>query len=98
MPTTTRAPAPSTQTSTTTQEVAPRPDAAAQWAATIDALRAYQAECEALDDPRPPGERTYDEDREISRRAHEVERALDDLARECRRLEREAAANPLKKR
>lgn len=46
--------------------------------------------------PRPPGERTYDEDRELSRRAHEVERALDELARECRRLDEEAKTKPKK--
>lgn len=61
--------------------------AAALWATTIEALRAYQAECEAQD--------IADEDR---RRAAEVERGLDDLARECRRLDREAAAKPPKKR
>ncbi len=51
-----------------------------------------------MSDPaeRPPGERTYDEDLAISRRAHEVERRLDELARECRRLDEEAAAKPKK--
>lgn len=79
------------QTSTqTTQEVAPHLDAAAQWVVTIEALRAYQAECEAQD--------RADEEDSRRRRAAEVERGLDDLARECRRLDREAAAKPTKKR
>ena len=67
---------------TSTQTSQPK-DAAAQGAATIEARRAYQAECEAQD--------RADEDR---RRAAEVERSLDDLARECRRLDSEAAAKP----
>lgn len=40
----------------------------------------------------PPAERTYDEDLALSRRAHEVERALDELAATCRRLDEEAAS------
>ncbi|MCK6517841.1 hypothetical protein L6R46_22620 [Myxococcota bacterium] len=42
--------------------------------------------------PRAPGERTYEEDLAISRRAHEVERHLDELAATCRRLDEEAKA------
>lgn len=86
MTTTTQTPAPTTST-TSPQEA--KPDAAALWATTIEALRAYQAECEAKD--------RADEEDSRRRRAAEVERGLDDLARECRRLDREAAAKPPKK-
>lgn len=78
-----------TSTSTTSPQET-KPDAAAQWVATIEAIRAYQAECEAQD--------RADEEDSRRRRAAEVERGLDDLARTCRRLDREAAAKPPKKR
>ncbi len=80
MTTTTQTPAPTTST-TSPQEA--KPDAAAMWVTTIQALEAYKAECEAQD---------LSNEVERRRRAAEVERSLDDLARECRRLDREAAA------
>lgn len=46
MNTTTSTASPSTQTS---QEVAPRPDAAALWRDVISKLQAFQARCEHLD-------------------------------------------------
>ena len=70
-----------TSTSTTSPQET-KPDAAAQWAATIEALETYKRECEAQD--------RADEEDSRRRRAAEVERGLDDLARECRRLDREA--------
>jgi len=47
---------------------------------------------------RPPSERTFEEDLAISRRAHEVEAALDELSRTCRRLDEEAKSTPQKKK
>lgn len=79
-----------TASTSTTSPQEERPDAAAQWAATIEALETYKRECEAQD--------RADEEDSRRRRAAEVERGLDDLARECRRLDREAAAKPTKKR
>jgi len=85
---TTQTPQDLTTSTSTTSPQETKPDAAAQWKATIEALKAYQAECDQIDA----------EEDSRRRRAAEIERGLDDLARTCRRLDREAAAKPTKKR
>jgi len=79
-----------THTDPTTPTTSPqetKPDAAAQWRDVIQRLQAYKLECDQLDEE------------EMKRRRHqEVEAALDELASTCRRLDREAAAKPTKKR